>query len=80
MLQYERASTVLSLGNIRQQYSVEENIHLSNHSMEFLLRVPELLSVEGRPPPDIQFFPCRYLFVTREEGVEQMRQNYDLQR
>lgn len=37
--QYSRASTVLSVGGIRQQFSVPENIQLSLFSIEFLRNI-----------------------------------------
>ncbi|XP_071529920.1 FAD-dependent oxidoreductase domain-containing protein 1-like [Panulirus ornatus] len=76
---YKTASTVLSLGNIREQFSVAENIQLSMYSRRFLRQVPELLSVEGSDPVDVQFTPQGYLFVTHEEGLKQMQENFKLQ-
>lgn len=35
-LQYSKASTVLSVGGIRQQYSIPENIKMSQFSANFL--------------------------------------------
>lgn len=36
LFQYSRASTVLSVGGIRQQFSLPENIHMSRFSASFL--------------------------------------------
>lgn len=76
---YKKASTVLSVGGIRQQFSIPENIQLSLYGMEFLRHSPELLEVEGLDTPDIQFNPNGYLTLASEEGYEQLRQNYELQ-
>lgn len=76
---YKRASTVLSVGGIRQQFSVPENIQLSLYGMDFLRRSPELLAVEGMDPPDVQFNPSGYLTLASEAGVEQLRENYSVQ-
>ncbi|KAK8735257.1 hypothetical protein OTU49_005588, partial [Cherax quadricarinatus] len=76
---YKQASTVLSLGNIRQQFSVAENIQLSMNSMKFLKEVHQRLAVEGFDPPDLQFTPRGYLFLALEDYVEQMRENFRLQ-
>ncbi|XP_045127254.1 FAD-dependent oxidoreductase domain-containing protein 1-like isoform X2 [Portunus trituberculatus] len=76
---YKKASTVLSVGGIRQQFSIPENIELSMYGMEFLRNSPELLAVEGLDTPDIQFNPNGYLTLASEEGYEQLRQNFELQ-
>ncbi|KAG0720237.1 FAD-dependent oxidoreductase domain-containing protein 1 [Chionoecetes opilio] len=76
---YTRASTVLSVGGIRQQFSIPENIQLSMYGMEFLRKSPALLEVEGLQAPDIQFNPNGYLTLASEEGYEQLRANYELQ-
>ncbi|NWS49362.1 FXRD1 protein, partial [Probosciger aterrimus] len=82
---YSRASTVLSAGGIRQQFSLPENIHMSRFSASFLRNINEHLGVPNEPPVDIQFQPSGYLFlaslqdadvleaavkVQREEGVQ----------
>ncbi|GFT41526.1 FAD-dependent oxidoreductase domain-containing protein 1 [Nephila pilipes] len=76
---YTRASTTLSVGGIRQQYSLEENIKLSMYSADFLRNVKQHLSVLDDDPPDIQFQPQGYLFLATEAGVEQMLKNHKLQ-
>ncbi|XP_045117784.1 FAD-dependent oxidoreductase domain-containing protein 1-like [Portunus trituberculatus] len=76
---YEKASTVLSLGNIRQQFSVAENTLLSLYGASFLRRAPELLAVEGQDPVDLRFFPRGYLFLATPEGLKQMEENYKQQ-
>ncbi|XP_066970079.1 FAD-dependent oxidoreductase domain-containing protein 1-like [Macrobrachium rosenbergii] len=77
---YKRASTVLSVGGIRQQFSIPENIHLSLYGMDFLRNAPKFLAVEGADPPDMQFNPGGYLTLASEEGVENMKANFDIQR
>lgn len=39
LLQYSKASTVLSAGGIRQQFSLPENIYLSLASSEFMRNI-----------------------------------------
>ena len=78
-LQYERASTVLSVGSIRQQFSVKGNILMSLHSSHFLRNVSTHLRVDGESPPDIQFRDGGYIFLASEEGEEIMRKNHALQ-
>lgn len=38
-VQYSQASTVLSAGGIRQQFSLLENIHLSLESADFMRNI-----------------------------------------
>ncbi|CAL4060222.1 unnamed protein product, partial [Meganyctiphanes norvegica] len=77
---YTQASTVLSVGGIRQQFSIAENIQLSQYGMEFLRNVPKNLAIEGQdPPPDINFNPHGYLSLASEAGVRQLQENHYLQ-
>ncbi|KAG7155677.1 FAD-dependent oxidoreductase domain-containing protein 1-like 1 [Homarus americanus] len=62
--EYTRASTVLSVGGIRQQFSVPENIQLSMYGMEFLRKAPQLLGVEGMDPPDMQDLGAKVDFMS----------------
>lgn len=78
-VQYTKASTVLSLGGIRQQYTVKENIQLSLYGAEFLRNASSLLAVEGQEPPDVQFRPQGYLLLAPEDKVELLRENFRLQ-
>lgn len=70
---------MLSVGGIRQQFSVPENIQLSLYGMDFLRKSPELLAVEGMDPPDVQFNPSGYLTLASEAGVEQLKENFTVQ-
>ncbi|KAH6945253.1 hypothetical protein HPB50_007681 [Hyalomma asiaticum] len=78
-LTYARSSTVLSIGGIRQQFSLPENVQLSMFSAEFLRNVKQNLSVLDFDPPDIQFQPHGYLFLASEKGAEQMLKNAEMQ-
>lgn len=78
-LTYSRSSTCLSVGGIRQQFSLPENIQLSMFSAQFLRNVKRNLSVLDFDPPDIQFQPHGYLFLASEQGVEQMTKNLAVQ-
>ena len=48
--QYARASTVLSVGGIRQQFSLPENVQLSLFSVEFLRNINVRLGGGGGDP------------------------------
>ncbi|KAK8735171.1 hypothetical protein OTU49_005538, partial [Cherax quadricarinatus] len=76
---YKRASTGLSVGGIRQQFSVPENIQLSQYGVEFLRQSPKLLAIEGMDPPRVQFHPHGYLSLASEAGLNQLEENYKLQ-
>ncbi|XP_021929325.1 FAD-dependent oxidoreductase domain-containing protein 1-like isoform X3 [Zootermopsis nevadensis] len=78
--QYVDASTVLSVGGLRQQFSLEENIRMSLFGAEFLRNIKQHLSVEGHDPPDVQFTPFGYLCLASEEGAQQLEENANLQK
>lgn len=77
---YTRSSTTLSVGGIRQQFSLPENIKLSMYSAEFLRNIKHHLSVLDEDPPDIQFQPHGYLFLASEAGAGQMIKSHRTQR
>ncbi|CAD5118716.1 DgyrCDS7397 [Dimorphilus gyrociliatus] len=78
---YSRASTCLSVGGLRQQFSLPENIQLSQFSATFFRKIKEHLSILGEEPPDIQFQPCSYLFLaTSETSAENIFKQQRLQK
>lgn len=77
---YTRSSSALSVGGIRQQFSLPENIQLSMYSAEFLRNIKQHLSVLDDDPPDINFQPHGYLFLASQAGAEQMLQNHKVQK
>ncbi|XP_042332852.1 FAD-dependent oxidoreductase domain-containing protein 1 isoform X2 [Sceloporus undulatus] len=79
-LSYPKASTVLSVGGIRQQYSMPENIQMSLFSANFLRLIDEYLHVVGQPPVDIQFNPSGYLFLASDEKAAVLEENVQVQR
>ena len=79
-LQYEKASTVLALAGIRQQFSVLENIQMSRSSFQFLSEIGQFLSVEGCDPPDIQLQRLGYMFLASKESEQTLRENHAFQR
>ncbi|XP_015120491.1 FAD-dependent oxidoreductase domain-containing protein 1 isoform X2 [Diachasma alloeum] len=76
---YCKASTVLSAGGLRQQFSLEENIEMSLYGAEFLRTINEHLHVENEPPVDVQFHPYGYLSLASEDGAEDLTKNSKLQ-
>lgn len=77
---YSQASTVLSAGGIRQQFSLPENIHLSLASADFMRNINEHLGVVNEEPVDLQFNQSGYLFLASEEVAHIMEENYSTQR
>lgn len=73
---YSCASTVLSAGGMRQQFSLPENILLSQYSVDFLREVKTHLG----PDVDVQFVPHGYLVLASENGAEELEKNVQLQR
>ena len=76
---YVQASSALSAGSIRQQFSTAINIAMSAFGIEFLRRAGELLAV-GNEHPDLGLKECGYLFLATEVGAETLRENHRLQR
>ncbi|EDV22676.1 uncharacterized protein TRIADDRAFT_50587 [Trichoplax adhaerens] len=68
-LSYTYASTVLSAGSLRVQYSIPENIYMSVESFKFLKDIGTHLQVEGDDPPDIQLIEKGFLFLAPEKMV-----------
>lgn len=77
---YSQASTVLSVGGIRQQFSLTENILLSLHSAQFMRNINEHLGVLNEEPVDLQFNHSGYLFLASDEVAHIMEENYRTQR
>ncbi|XP_005725448.1 FAD-dependent oxidoreductase domain-containing protein 1 [Pundamilia nyererei] len=77
---YSQASTVLSAGGIRQQFSLPENIHLSLASADFMRNINEHLGVLNEDPIDLQFNHSGYLFLASEAVAHIMEENYSTQR
>jgi len=77
---FTQAATVLSVGGIRQQFSLQENIQMSMFGAEFLRDSFRHLSVWGKEIPRLNFNPQGYLFLASEAGVPQMEEVHMLQR
>jgi FAD-dependent oxidoreductase domain-containing protein 1 len=75
---YRRASSALSASSIRQQFSTEINIRLSQASLAFYRRIGDELAVDGNRP-DIGLVERGYLFLATAAGVEALRANQAVQ-
>ncbi|KAF5902370.1 FAD-dependent oxidoreductase domain-containing protein 1, partial [Clarias magur] len=77
---YSQASTVLSAGGIRQQFSLKENIQLSLASANFIKNINEHLGMVSEDPVDLQFNHSGYLFLASEASAHIMEENYAIQK
>ncbi len=66
---YTQASSALSVGNARVQFSVRQNIQISLHALEVFERFDEEMSVEGQRP-DIRFRAEGNLFLHQESSAD----------
>ncbi|KAF4524778.1 hypothetical protein B566_EDAN014472 [Ephemera danica] len=76
---YSQASTTLSCGGLRQQFSLRQNIEMSQFGAQFLRECGKRLHVKGHDPPDVQFTPQGYLFLASAAGAQQLQENHELQ-
>lgn len=72
---YKEASTPLSLGGLRQQFSLVENIQMSLYGSDFIRNIKEHLGDEV----DVNFMPYGYLTLATEESAESLIRNSRLQ-
>jgi FAD-dependent oxidoreductase domain-containing protein 1 len=76
---YAEASTALSVGSVRQQFSTPENIRMSRFGADFIARISEHLAVEGEAP-DVGWHDGAYLFLASEKGRPILEANHAVQR
>ncbi|CAK9822143.1 FAD-dependent oxidoreductase domain-containing protein 1 [Anthophora retusa] len=76
---YTTASTVLSVGGLRQQFSLKENIEMSLFGAEFIRNINDYLGIYGQPAIDPIFHPYGYLMLASEKGAERLTENSKLQ-
>jgi FAD-dependent oxidoreductase domain-containing protein 1 len=76
---YATASTSLSLGSIRQQFSTPENIRMSFFGAQFVAGIGEHLAVDGEAA-QVSYVPGGYLFLATSSGLPVLESNHRLQR
>ncbi len=76
---YTNASSALSVGNARIQFSLRENIQISLHALEVFGRFGEEMSVEGQRP-DIRFRPEGNLFLHVPKAYAEVESSMALQK
>ena len=76
---YQQASTPRSLGGVRQQFSLPENILMSQYGLAFYRDFAELMAVDGEPAA-VDFRQQGYLFLVAAEGLAVIEANQRIQR
>lgn len=72
---YRKCSTTLSISSIRQQFSTEVNIRISQFGFEFLRSIEKHSGKDG----GIGLVEQGYLLLADQSGVQRLRQNVQLQ-
>lgn len=76
---YATATTALSVGSIRQQFSTPENVRMSLFGAEFLEAIGDTLAVDG-DRPSVSLVAGGYLFLATEAGRPVLEANHAVQR
>eukprot|EP00658_Telonema_sp_P-2_P070879 TRINITY_DN60258_c0_g1_i2.p1 TRINITY_DN60258_c0_g1~~TRINITY_DN60258_c0_g1_i2.p1 ORF type:complete len:390 (-),score=98.68 TRINITY_DN60258_c0_g1_i2:425-1594(-) len=74
---YTKASTALSVGSVRHQFSIGANIELSQFGTDFLRNMHELSVDEC--VPEVNLVEGGYLFLASDDGVPVLKQNFQTQ-
>jgi len=75
---YQRCSTALSAGSIRQQFSTRENILMSQFGIKFLHNLSKTLATDG-DKPEVNLREDGYLLLASRAGASILQQNHDTQ-
>ncbi|AZO60506.1 FAD-binding oxidoreductase [Mesorhizobium sp. M1A.F.Ca.IN.022.06.1.1] len=73
--QFSQAATTLSLASIRQQFSIPENIRLSQFTLKLFRRLKETFGADA----DIGFREGGYLILAGEAGLPILKANHEAQ-
>lgn len=76
---YAQSSSALSLGGIRVQFSLKENIQMSLHALERIKNFAEEMAVDDEKP-FLNFRQEGYLFLINAEGKNEAEESLKLQR
>ncbi|RWS30672.1 fad oxidoreductase-like protein [Leptotrombidium deliense] len=77
--EYTHSATSLSIGGLRQQFSLPENIQMANFSAQFFRQLRFHLTFLDSEPPDIEFTPKGYLFLGNEQNSNDLLSSHELQ-
>lgn len=76
---YARASTTLSMSNVRIQFSLKENIRISQYTFEILARFEDEMTIEDRRPK-IYYHREGNLFLVDQQNKRAAEEAFDLQK
>ena len=76
---YERASTALSMVNVRIQFTLKENVLISQHAFKVLENFEEEMSVNGKKPA-IFYRREGNLFLYDEKGLPAAQKAFEMQK
>ncbi len=77
---YEFASTPRSAGGVRQQFSLPENIRMSQYGLEVYRDFEARMAVDGEAAAPVDFRRGGYLFLASAEGRATLEANHRIQR
>ena len=75
---YQFASTTLSAGGVREQFSLPENIRISQYSIGIFENFDDLMEVEGEKA-HAEFKQHGYLFLANEKNWPMIQKSYETQ-
>jgi glycine/D-amino acid oxidase-like deaminating enzyme len=75
---YTQASTTLSLANVRIQFTLKENVQISQYAIQILNSLEDDMAVDGQQPK-IYFRQEGNLFLVAAGGEDAARQAYQMQ-
>lgn len=76
---YERASTPLSGGSFRQQFSTALNVRVSQYALDFIDQWHTRVEVDGESP-ELRFVDTGYLFLIDQERLANYQASHEVQR
>ncbi len=76
---YQFASTTLSAGGVREQFSLPENIKISQYSIGIFENFDDLMEVDGEKA-HAEFKQHGYLFLANEKNWPMIQKNYETQK
>jgi len=85
---YRNCNTTLSLGGLRQQFSLPEHIEMSLFGADFMRNAERILAVPTPEDhkddyfnlPNVRFQPHGYLVLADDAGLEQLKASHEIQK